>query len=278
MKHNFLKIESINCNNQFLNSNKNTFMKTSAQWVDYFRANLEIKRINRTQPATISREELKTMLKSMQAWQLGETSDGKNLLRASAMYAEKMDDSYYIQAVRLFIKEEQKHGNNLGRYLGMIGKPCIRKNWGDTLFRKVRYFNTSMEWWTLAVIAVESTAQVFYQSLKDATGCGLLKEICTDILIDEVAHIRFQQERLASIFKTKSNTARHISYYGYHYFFLAVSLLVWMAHRKIFKAGGNGFKKYYIKMRLKSRKTIGRLRQKAGEKKSSWFIVDSYEP
>jgi hypothetical protein len=35
-----------------------------------------------------------------------------------------------------------------------------------------------METWTLAVIVVESAAQIFYQSLKDATGCRLLKQIC----------------------------------------------------------------------------------------------------
>jgi hypothetical protein len=45
--------------------------------------------------------------------------------------------------------EEQKHGANLGRYLDGIGKKRIQKDWGDTLFRKVRHLNTSMESWTL---------------------------------------------------------------------------------------------------------------------------------
>jgi hypothetical protein len=53
-----------------------------------------------------------------------------------------------------------------------------------------------MELWTVAVIIVESTAQIFYQALKDATKCTLLKQICTDILIDEAYHITFQTERL----------------------------------------------------------------------------------
>jgi hypothetical protein len=235
-------------------------MRSSQEWVSYFKDNLEVKRINWQQPATITKQEQKNVLKSLQAWQLGETSDGKNLLKASAMYAEKINDPYYIKAVQLFIREEQKHGSNLGKYLDMIEQPRIKKNWGDTLFRKIRYLNNSMEWWTLAVISVESTAQIFYQSLKDATQCKLLKEICTDILIDEAPHIQFQRERLAIIFHSKNLAARYIAFPFYKFFFLSTSIIVWFAHRKLFKAGGNDFRKYFRKMKFKCAKTIGRLK------------------
>jgi len=241
-------------------------MKSSRQWVSYFRENLEIKRIDWQQHASLTENELQTILKSMQAWQLGETSDGKNLLKACSSYAERISDPYYLKAMQLFIKEEQKHGNNLGRYLDLIGQPRIQKNWGDTLFRIVRHINNSMEWWTIAVIIIESAAQIFYQSLKDTTGCKLLKQICTDILIDEAKHIQFQQERLTIIFRSKTIICRRISYYWYKYFFLFVSIVVWAAHKKIFKAGGNSFKNYYSKMKYKSVKTIGKLKCEMEEK------------
>ena len=64
---------------------------------------------------------------------------------ASTIYAEKINDPDYAEAVKLFIKEEQKHGNNLGRHLDAPSKPRIKKDWEDTLFRKIRYYNTSME-------------------------------------------------------------------------------------------------------------------------------------
>lgn len=236
-------------------------MKTSNEWIHYFSLNLQEKRIDWTRSPDITDHELKTVLRSLQAWQLGETSDGHNLIRASTKYAAKTGDPFYIDAVKLFIKEEQKHGNNLGRYLDRIGKPRIKKNWGDTLFRKIRYFNTSMELWTLAVITVENSAQIFYQSLKDASNCKLLKEICTDILIDEAPHIVFQQQRLSAIFCAKNPVVRMVSFYCYKYFYLATSLLVWVAHKKIFKAGGNDLKGYHRKMCFKFGKTIGRLIQ-----------------
>jgi hypothetical protein len=235
-------------------------MKTSQEWINYFTSNLQEKRINWSQTPNINPNELKQILKSLQAWQLGETSDGHNLINASTKYAAKIDDKSYVEAIKLFIKEEQKHGNNLGKYLDAIGQPRIKKNWGDTLFRKIRYLNTNMEMWTLPVITVENAAQIFYQSLKDATDCILLKEICSDILIDEAPHIKFQQERLTIIFKTKKPADKLLSFYFYKVFYFATALMVWMAHKRLFKAGGNNFKKYFKKMNLKFDKTIGKLK------------------
>jgi len=231
-------------------------MKTSNYWIGHFTANAKEKRVNWNINPSITLDETDVILSSLQAWQLGETSEGKNLIAASTKYADKISDPLYVDAVKLFIKEEQKHGNNLGQYLDKIGKPRIKKDWGDSLFRKVRYFNTSMEIWTLAVIIVESTAQIFYQSLKDATGCKLLKSICTDILIDEAYHITFQTERLAIIYDSKSPFSKAWRKIFYKYFFYATSCLVWFAHTQLFKAGGNTFESYIHKMRYKFIKTI----------------------
>jgi diacylglycerol kinase len=241
----------------------NFIMRTSKDWLQYFSNNLQQKRIDWSVQPSISNEALKPILKSLQAWQLGETSDGSNLINACTHYAKKINDPYYIDAMRLFIKEEQKHGNNLGLYLDLIGKPRIKKNWGDSLFRKARHINTSMQWWTLAVITVESAAQIFYQCLKDATDCKLLQQICTDILIDEAPHIRFQRERFQAIYQQKSRINQLLSMQFYKLFFYCTSMVVWLAHKKLFMAGGVNFKKYNMKMNMKYTKTIGSLNKTA---------------
>jgi hypothetical protein len=234
-------------------------MHTSYYWIGHFKENARHKRVNWNLAPTITQDEIEVILPSLQAWQLGETSEGAHLIAASTSYAYDLGDPDYVDAVKLFIKEEQKHGNNLGRYIDKIGRQRVKQNWGDTLFRKVRYFNTSMEIWTLAVIVVESTAQIFYQALKDATDCKLLKEICTDILIDEAHHITFQTERLAIIFDGKSDFSKAWRKVAYRYFFYATSALVWVGHKKLFKAGGNTFEMYVRKMRYKYKKTIAAL-------------------
>lgn len=239
-------------------------MHTSKYWVAHFRANATQHRINWEQLPLISLEEIQRILPSLQAWQLGETSEGKQLIAAATRYAGKTNDPAYLDAIKLFINEEQKHGNNLGRYLDTLDLPRIKLNWGDSLFRFARHLNTSMEMWTLAVITVESTAQVFYQALKNATNCPLLKEICTDILIDEAYHITFQTERLDMIFANKSALSKAWRSVAYKVFYYATIITVWVAHRKLFRAGGVSFAAYFKKMRYKYAKTIKSITHTSG--------------
>ncbi len=240
-------------------------MKTSQTWIEHFSSNIKIQRIDWQLQPSLTNADRNNILSSMKAWQLGETSDGAHLLKASGKYAAKINDEHYVHAVELFIKEEQKHGNNLGKYLDLIGEKRVQKNWADTLFRKVRYFNSSMELWTLAVITVESTAQVFYQSLKDATSCKLLKQICTDILIDEAFHIDFQLERFLLIHEHKTAISKFLSYCLYKGFYFFTITLVWFAYRKCFIAGNLSYYKYRKKMNLKFEKTIRKLKSLPGK-------------
>jgi len=234
-------------------------MKTSQYWQQHFAENLKKERINWNIEPFITPKEKKTILKCLQAWQLAETSDGSHLIAASKKHADNIKDPQFLSTVHLFIDEENKHGENLGKYLDKIGEPRIKEDWRDSLFRKVRYYNTNMELWTLTVLIVESTAQIFYQSLKDATKCKLLKQICSDILTDEAFHITYQFERLNLIVQNKSNTQKKIRYYLYRLFFIAVIGMVYIGNRNVFKAGGNHFNKFYHKMDLKFKKTIGRI-------------------
>lgn len=231
-------------------------MQTSKNWIEHYKINAAKQRINWSLEPTATDREIAAILPSLQAWQLAETSDGENLIRAATRHAWRVGDDHYVAAVRLFIKEEQKHGENLGLYLDAIGEQRIKKDWGDSLFRKARHVNTSMESFTLAVLVVESTAQIFYQALKDATSCELLKQICTDILIDEAYHIIFQTERLAIVYDTRSNFGKLWRRWFYQGFFYGTAMVVWFAHQKLFKAGGNTFKGYMRKMHFKYLKTL----------------------
>lgn len=235
-------------------------MQNSENWVQYFSQNLQQHRIDWTISSNLTLTERHNILKSLQAWQLGETSDGSNLINAATKYAKRLNDERYVDAIKLFIKEEQKHGENLGKYLDLIGEKRIKKNLGDSLFRKFRGLYTDMEFWTIAVITVESAAQIFYQCLKDATNCKLLKQICTDILIDEAPHIIFQTERLHIIFHQKNKLMKFITYNYYYAFYFSTALVVWHTHKKLFKAGGVNFQKYWKKMDLKFKKTIQKLK------------------
>lgn len=220
-------------------------------WKIHFRENLTKQRVDWSVQPCITNQEKENILYSLKAWQLGETSEGKHLLAASIKYADKIGDTEYVDAVKLFIKEEQKHGNNLGLYIDTIGEQRVKKDWGDTLFRKVRYLNTSMELWTIAVIIVESAAQIFYQALHDATCCKLLKSICNDIIIDEAHHIKFQNERMYIIFQQKNFYNKAFSLLCYSLLFFGTIHAIWLGHGKAFKAGGVDKKDFFRQMYYK---------------------------
>lgn len=213
-------------------------MKSSEDWSQHFENNLKKQRINWDLEPKITPDELARIRYGLRAWQKGETSDGNNLRTAAFRYAKHINNPEYYRAICLFIKEEQKHGANLGRYIDRIGEQRLQFDWGDHLFRKIRGLNRSMEIWTLTVIVVELAAQVFYRALKNATACPLLSQICSDILIDEAYHIRFQQERMAMINQNRSFTIKRVSEITYYLFGYMISRIIWLAHGKAFKAGG----------------------------------------
>lgn len=226
-------------------------LHSSYFWKLHFRDNLTKQRVDWAVQPQITQEEKENILYSLKAWQLGETSEGKHLLAAATRYANRIGDPEYVDAVKLFIKEEQKHGNNLGLYIDALGEQRVKKDWGDTLFRKVRYLNTSMQLWTISVIIVESAAQIFYQALHDATNCKLLQSICNDIILDEAHHIKFQNERMYILFQQKSFYNKALSLLLYSVLFFGTIHAIWLGHGKAFKAGGVSEKDFMRQMYYK---------------------------
>jgi hypothetical protein len=218
---------------------------TTTAWVDYFRSNVETDRaVPWAIGAELSDAERGAIGRSLQAWQLGETSEGRHL-RAAARYAERVGDADYPAAIDLFIREEQRHGEMLGRFLDLAGIGRIKADWGDRLFRAARYWLTNMEMWTTPVVMVETLAMVYYNAIRRATSSSLLRAICRRILADEVPHVRFQCERLARIFRGRSRFGLWLTMLAQRLGFLVVLLLVWLGHRRALRAGGYGWRRYW---------------------------------
>lgn len=221
-------------------------VRATSEWVAYFRANLaECRAIPWERGAEVSAAELSAIARSLQAWQLGETSEGHHLRAAAARYAARIGDPEYVTAIELFIREEQRHGELLGRFLDLAGPGRLKADWGDHLFRAARYCITSMEAWTTPVVMVETMALLYYNAIRHATRSPVLTTICAQILVDEVPHLLFQCERLAIIFRQRSRQALRLTMLGHRLCFLIVVLLVWLGHRRAFRAGGYGWRRYW---------------------------------
>jgi hypothetical protein len=221
-------------------------VRSSAEWVAYFDQNARNQRvIPWEQGAGITPVELAAIAASLKGWQLGETSDGSHLLAAAGHYARSIGDPEFIDAVKLFIAEEQRHGSNLGRFLKMAGVELARKDWGDSLFRFVRYALPRMEIWATPVVMVEIHAMVYYNALRRATRSPVLQAICQQILADEVPHIRFQCERLAILHCRRPRWLRAVTMGFHRFMFACITLAVWVGHKKALRAGGYTFGRFW---------------------------------
>jgi hypothetical protein len=218
----------------------------SLEWVKYFRENASRQRaIPWELGAGLSASELTAIASSLRGWQLGETSDGSHLLLAARNYASKVGDPDFVEAIRLFIVEEQRHGNNLGRFLDLAEVERAKSDWGDSLFRALRYALPSMEVWATPVVMVETHAMVYYDAIRKATGSVVLSRICEQILADEVAHIRFQCERLAILHRRRGTWLLVLTMAIHRAMFAAITIAVWLGHRRALRAGGYDFSQFW---------------------------------
>lgn len=223
-------------------------IQSSAGWVSYFQQNaLSLKPISWEEGAPLTQDEIECIIPSLRNWQLGETSDGSHMREAARRYALQYDDPDFVEAARLFILEEQRHGESLGRFLDLAKIPRARSNWGDTVFRKIRYLWPSMEIWVTPVVMVESLAMVYYGAIGKTTQSVVLQQICSQILRDEAAHLRFQCERLAILHRSRSQWLRALTYAMQVVLFTGIALAVWIGHGKALRFCGYRFSTYWAR-------------------------------
>ena len=227
-------------------SKKALRVTTSDEWVDYFTENaLRQRDVPWHRGLEATPDEVAEIAASLRGWQLGETSDGSHLLRAAKHYAARIGDPRFVDAVQLFIKEEQRHGDALGRFLDVASVPRARFDWGDAAFRIIRYFLPRMEVWATPVVMVETHAMVYYNAIRRSTRSTILRTICEQILADEVPHIRFQCERLAILHRHRGPIFRAMTMAVHRFLFTTITLAVWFGHGRAFRAGGYSFRRFW---------------------------------
>src|SRR5436190_1415789 len=138
--------------------------------------------------AELTSDERDAITNSVQIFQLGESSEGRHLFRRSKEWAQCNADPAYVEAMMLFIKEEQRHAAELGRFLRMHDIPLLQKTFTDTVFRRLRR-PVGLEGSICILVTAEIIAKVYYAALREATGSRVLRRLCDQILRDEVEHV-----------------------------------------------------------------------------------------
>jgi hypothetical protein len=191
----------------------------------------------------LSAEEKRSIEKSIAAFQLGESSEGKSLMRSAEAFAEKRNDKHLGRITRLFIAEEQNHAMLLMRFMNLHGLKLMKKNWTDAIFRRMRK-NVGFELSVTVLITAEIISLVYYDALRASTNSGLLKKICNKILGDETAHVKYESELLHSIRSEKSALARQTLNFLHRFLFIGTTAVVYLTHKKVLNRGGYDFTRF----------------------------------
>lgn len=207
------------------------------QWKQYFRQNRDhFKHIDIDRADVLTEAEKKLIRSSLQQFQRGEHSEGKNLY----VFAEKFGDPDYLDCIRLFIQEEQRHAMVLSAYMRKNRIPLLRGHWVDHVFRKLRKL-AGIENTVRVLLVAEIIAKVYYRALCRATSSTLLQDICTQILGDEDQHIRFQCDALRVFQQRKSLAGKLLLSVWQLALMTGTILVVWLYHRKVLYKGGYSF-------------------------------------
>lgn len=218
------------------------------KWIACFKSNdrqrLDID-FSKELPLTDSDRELITP--SIRAFQQGEGSDGRHLMKSVETYIQKHGTPEYREAMLLFIKEENWHSAYLKKFMDHHHIQPARSSILDKIFRKLRQAG-GLKCEITVLVTAEMIALTYYDALSKSTDSPALKSICAQMLHDELPHIMFQSYTLSRLKKYPfDNLARMV--------IMVITLLfVWMQFHNVYRAGGYNFTRFL-------KENLGYLRQ-----------------
>jgi hypothetical protein len=214
-------------------------------WHRYFAVNaLRPDEIPWEYDTPLANDERQCIQDSIAAFQLGEYSEGHNLLRFARAYAQRCGDDTLVQITRYFIKEEQQHALMLKRFMVAQGLEAIQRNWTDTVFRRLRRY-VGYELSITVLITAEIIALVYYGALQRCTASGVLEAICARILDEEAAHVRYESAMIRYLRAGHSALRRRLTALGHRVLFAGTVLVVFGEHRKVLGRGGYALQSFW---------------------------------
>ncbi len=218
-------------------------MKSSLFWKKHFKRTRDgDSSITWEIGASLTDDERKAIVASVQEFQMGERSEGKNLMRFAIQHAISSGDTEYPKALRYFIYEENRHASDLQRFLEAIGEKTIRKSWINRIFSKTRRL-AGLELSISILVTAEVVATVYYAALAAATDSILLKSLCRKILRDEDWHIQFQFQRLGLLRWNRSKVQNRFAKTLHGVLLFLTLIAIWPKHGRVFRRGGMGFRR-----------------------------------
>lgn len=213
-------------------------------WVEYFKYNNEhLLKLDYNIDKELSDEEKKLIAPSIKAFQIGEGSEGKHLSKVVKKFATNNDYEEYVEIMKWFILEENRHSKTLKKYMEIYDITPVSKMWLDNVFRILRKI-MGLECEVIVLVTAEMIALSYYTALGNATNSKLLKTICNQMLNDELKHVVLQSSTLHRI-SNKRNKVTNSCIRGVRKLIMkATVFVVWHKYKELFIKGAYSHKKF----------------------------------
>lgn len=232
---------------------------TSLEWIRYFQENArtaEARQLPEVQ-STMSMRLCQILSASLPVRPFGEILEGAQLRKNARQYAQVQHDPAFLNAVELFISEEQRHRKMLDDWLDLVEIPRRNRHWGDRLFRFCRDAIPQDAVWTSVVMA-GTAAEIYYSAVRRMTACPRLRAECSRILADKVRHIQFLCEHLATVRRDQPRWRRGLVQFGEILFYAGIIGTGWVAHGRLLREADIplthflrlGFRKYRLAQKM----------------------------
>ena len=213
---------------------------TSYDWVEYFYRNAPEPMLPWNDSVRLSGAERLAVIASIQQFQLGDSASGARMLELAQRFSRATGDLGLIAALKLFLREEQRHSKILARFLQLENTPCLRTHWMYSAFRWIRGL-AGLELCLKVLVTAELLARPYYAALREATGSPLLQSICQRIFDEEAAHLRFQSFALSRFQNQHSRLMQALVKTCHVVLLASIAVLVWIEHHAVFRAAGRTF-------------------------------------
>lgn len=213
-------------------------------WIGYFKYNnSHLLKLDFDNNKELSNEEKELITPSIKAFQIGEGSEGKHLLKVSKRFALKTGDKKYPEIMKLFIMEENRHSQTLKKYMEIYNIESEKRLWIDNVFRILRRM-MGLECEIIILVTAEMIALSYYTALSNATNSNLLKTICTQMLNDELKHVVLQSDTLHRISKNRNKLVNKMIRKIRILVMKVTVFVVWHKYKELFIKGNYEYKKF----------------------------------
>ena len=210
-------------------------------WSDDFAAHADQHALVRLAAADGLTDDDKAVLgRSIAIFQLGESGTGEHLIAAARTVGV---GDRYVEALGLFIKEEQEHARLLSLVLEAIGQATRSRHWSDQLFVFIRRLK-SLRTEVLTLLVAELIALRYYSALRDGVASPSLAAVFGRIHADEIRHVEFHAETFAPLLRAWLTPIRWMVRVLWNTLVTGTSVLVAIDHRRALRLAGVGIREF----------------------------------